>query len=268
MIKIYEQPEFCVTFCDGNTKSTDILKNKSNIVLLSGGIDSQSVYLYLKQKNIQVKTLFCDYKYNKYDADFAVKAGIDIKIHIDLDRFFFDKKRHLHYFDLYKCTSPQLAVHLEILEYIRQTYPESNIFMPGMPPFYNYNEDGSIGNSLPDYCQLVYYRYKEKTCFSNFHPYFWLEFDVFKEILNSNHQLNFDISDYDKKILLYKELGLKIIPQDFKKTGFEEYKLHLKKNKKIMFNDYLRTPINKNKKSVGIFSHNIFPEMLSRKINE
>lgn len=263
MISVFEQSDICITYCDSKKYSDSLLKENDNIILFSGGIDSQSVILYFKKHNIKFKTLFCDYSHNVYDKSFAEKIGYDIELPLDLDKFFFVDKSHLTYYDLYQCTSPQLSVHFYMIEYIRNLYPLSNIIMPGMPPFYNYNDNKTIANSLPDYVQLSYYRYKKKNKLTNFYPYFWLEFHDVKKMMNSNVQLNFDIIDYTKKIMLYNELGLDVIPQEIKKTGFEEYKSYLKNEKNLIFDHELRKPINKNKKTIGVFDPSILSKELS-----
>ena len=76
-------------------------------------------------------------------------------------------------------------------------------------------------------------------------------------LINSKVQLDFQITDYNKKIQLYNEIGLNVSPQECKKTGFEEFKKYLKKEKQIIFNDTLRVPVNNNKPTIGVFDHSM-----------
>jgi hypothetical protein len=184
----------------------------------------------------------------------------------NLDDLYFNKEIHKYYSKFCKCTSPQLAVHMYGIDFLFKKYPDYNIIMPGMPLFFNLNDDNSVANSLPDFTQLSYLRYKEKTN-SKLYPYFWAESKQGQEMLNSATQLDFSITDYQKKILLYRELNLNISPQATKKTGFEEYKAYLKKEKLIDYNKEFRQPISEEKTCIGVFEDSLISSELRKYIN-
>lgn len=253
MIKVTETENECLCEFTSEYYSLDILRNKKNLVLLSGGIDSQALCSYLKNNNVEYETLFADYSYNKHDGKFARLTGINHTLKINLNEFYFDKKIHLEYFKKYKCTSPQLAVHLYIIKYSLEKFPEYNILLPGHPLYKN----RSVIN-LPDYTQLSYHRFCKKENLSNVYPYFFIDFEVASDIRLLNIHKKSNCNDYTKKFLLYEELGLKILQQEKTSTGFEEYRIFLKEEKKIFYDEEFRKPISLKKRMKYKTTESIF----------
>lgn len=267
MIKVFETANSCVTYCNENTLiSENELKGKKVIALLSGGIDSQAVSMYLQQLNISHINYFFDYGFNKYDKIYADMFEHET-LKLDLNKLYFEQKIHLQYYEKCQCTSPQLAVHLYGLDQLKEKYKDYVFLMPGMPFFFNKNDDGTIGNSLPDYTQLSYYRYM---CIEhiNLYPYFWIQFSALNQMSKDTIQSNFNISDYQKKITLYNNLGLNVIPQQHKKTGFEEYKDFLKYEKNVDYNKEFRKPISYIKPSIGVISRSLLNNDLEKIIGK
>lgn len=232
----------CTCHITSNKYPLDILSKKNNLVLLSGGIDSQALCLYLEKEGIEYETLFANYLYNSYDFSFAKQLGISHILNLDLHNLYFEQKIHLKYFKKYQCTSPQLAIHLHILKYALKKFSKYNILMPGHPI---YKANGYV--NLPDYTQLSYYRFCEKENKKNVYPYFFIDFEIANQIKKLKiHEKN-NCNDYTKKFLLYEELGLNVKQQSNTKTGFEDYKIFLKETKSIIFDKHLRAPVAKYK---------------------
>lgn len=240
MYKVRETLEnvYCVN--TANYYNEAVLANNRNIVLLSGGIDSQALVSYLKHKNYKYETIFADYKFNYHDGEFVYDPTH--VLHLDLDTLYFDEKIHLKYFEEYKCTSPQYAIHLHILDYVRKNFNGYNILMPGTPELSLKKRLDKIVNNWVNYTGLVYQRYKKKNKLTNFYPYFFNEFSIAKKINSCTiHQKN-NCNLYTKKFLLYENLGLDIIQQDLSYTGFEHYRIYLKE-KGIIYDANFRKPI-------------------------
>jgi hypothetical protein len=243
MIYLNEDKHSCFCTFTNQYHKTKKLSNKKNLILLSGGIDSQALALYLKKRNINYETLFADYKFNKEDKQFARKIGINHIKKLDLDYLFFDKKIHLEFYKKYNCTSPQIAVHLFIIDYALTQFPEYNILMPSMPIYRLQTK-----NYMPDYNELGYQRYKNIKKINNFYPYFFINFDIATKLSQLQSHNNNWCNPYTKKFLLYHELGLQVYQQSACLTGFENYKIYLKQEKKLVFDQVLRRPINHQKK--------------------
>lgn len=242
-----------------NFYSYETLHNKENFVLLSGGIDSQALALFLRKNKINCTTVFADFEWNYYDKAYAEKIGIDKNIKIDLDYLYFEKKVHKFYFDTVQCTSPQLAIHLYIVDKILQEQKNEmcNILMPGTPLFEYVNakddlknKKGTIGlrDTKPSFTELSYWRYKQKNNVKNFFPSFFTDFPIHEELNTIANNIYKFLNYYTKKTLLYTSIDLPIIQQDGGWSGFEEYKLYLKQQTKMSYDKQLRDPITLNKK--------------------
>lgn len=246
MLNVHEDLTKCYCSFDQNYLKIKKFKNKKNLILFSGGIDSQALCLYFQQQNIPYETLFADYGFNKEDKEHTQQIGVNHKINIDLDNLFFDKKIHLKYFEDYNCTSPQIAIHLYIILYSIDAFTNYNIFTPSRPIFRNRNQ-----NFIPDYNELGYQRLKEKEKLNNFFPYFFINFEIANKIKTLSTHSNHLCNSYTKKFLLYQELGLLVKQQSCSCTGFEDYKLYLKaKNKPILFDKELRKPVEQGIKKI------------------
>lgn len=242
MLTIEETDDLCTCTLTDQYLKTKKLGKKKNLVLFSGGIDSQALCLYLKQNKIEYETLFADYGHNIEDKKFAKEFGVNHRIDVNLDELFFTKRIHIEYWRKYHCTSPQIAVHLYIIQYALDKFTEYNILTPSMPIYRNRNK-----NFVPDYNELGYERFKTIENVKNFYPFFFINFEIAKKLENLESHNNHLCNAYTKKFLLYHELGLQVKQQSFGVTGFEDYKFYLKATKKLVFDDVLRKPIDTQK---------------------
>jgi hypothetical protein len=242
MLTIEETDDLCTCTLTDQYLKTKKLGKKKNLVLFSGGIDSQALCLYLTQNKIEYETLFADYGHNKNDLIYTKILGRTHTYNIDLDEFYFTNRLHIKYWREYHCTSPQIAVHLHIILYALEKFQDYNILMPSRPlmlwrklPMY------------PDYNELAYQRFKNIEKVNNFYPYFFINFDVAEKAKNLNIHTNDYCNDYTKKFLAYHELGLRVTQQDLSFTGFENYKIYLKESKKLVYDTVLRKPVDTQK---------------------
>ena len=233
------------------------LKDHKNLVLLSGGMDSQAVCYYLKQQGVSFKTILVQGikpnskdVFNWEDRILAESVGIDHLFTVDLDNLYFKENIVEKYSKLYNCTSPQFAVHLHLLDYIFDKFKNYNVIVSSTPLLYHKIYAPLTQYNLVTYDELVLYRYKKKKQLKSFFPFFWLEFDIAKKILQSDINHLDGASMYTKKFLIYKQLDLSICQQHKDITGFENYKIYLKENFGIKYDKKLRNPYKINKKQI------------------
>jgi hypothetical protein len=259
MIKILPAKNYDIIYFTNLYYDLDLLKNSNVILLLSGGIDSQALSLYLDSKNISHKKIFFDYGHNQSEKAFAEKIGIDEQIFVDLDYLFLEKKIHLEYFKKYNTTSPQLAVHINFIKEAVAKYSEHKIVMPGTPLFFykDFKKDTDKIDTYvtaPSYNELSYYRFASIDNLQNiFFPSFFTDFDVAEKFNKSKVQHNYFANGYTKKWLLYQDLGLDTHQQNSAYTGFEQYKIYLYEKTGVKFDKLLRQPVDKQKKIEYIF---------------
>lgn len=259
MLKVLSKSD--IEICIIQEKKYDLTKiaNRKNLVLFSGGIDSQALTLFLKNNNIHVETLFAKYCidgskknfFNKYDNLTAEQLQIDHKLYLDLDKLYMEKNITEEYFNLYRCTSPQFAVHLHIIDYAVKHFPDYNILLPSTPILWQDTYGHKLYNWI-SYDELVLYRYKESNNMVNLFPFFFLEFEVEKQIVKSNVHNMKNANMYTKKFLLYNDLGLPVIQQDNSWTGFKEYKIHFKEKYGKPYDTILRNNHKSSKKKMAV----------------
>jgi hypothetical protein len=235
------------------TSAASVVGNNPAICL-SGGIDSQALlHIWHKQK-IPYTAVTFDFGngFNSKELSeaqqYADSLGIPLKV-IKLDVMRFLSRDLKEFAEEYNMLSPQFAVHAYFLETIKnlgftgavfggngfspmpdslsfrvseaqlldlEKYSEKSNF-PVIPSFLNFDKDLCIALSLV-------------TPTVNDYDNGWLldpstkvKFDPTIRSLVPNIEIAAD-DRYNSKVQSYKSLGCKIIPQDTKKTGFEEIK--------------------------------------------
>lgn len=269
MLKVLDYYDTNIVHMTNTCYNTAQLKDCKNLVLLSGGLDSQAVCYYLKQQDISFETIHAEYVkpnskdvFNWEDRILAETVGIDHLFTVDLDNLYFKENIVEKYSKLYNCTSPQFAVHLHLLDYIFDEFKNYNVIVSSTPMLYHKIHAKISGyeiqyNYPPTYDELVLYRYKKDKNLKNFFPFFWLEFDIAKNLAKSEINHLDGASIYTKKFLLYKQLNLPIWQQMEGYTGFENYKIYLKETMNIKFDSKLRQPYAQNKKQI-IGTHSFY----------
>jgi hypothetical protein len=196
----------------------DITKNypEPYYLMVSGGIDSQALlwcWMNSGKNFIPISVRYTgalEYKniLNQHDLDeldtFASANNLTIK-YIDFNIINFLENDLEDYAVKYQCTSPQLCTHMKISELVN---------------------DGTVifsGNFMRDafytYTILGLKRYAD-TSNRNIIPFFFLHDNELAGLRGNN---DYD-RGYKEKVRFYKDLGIPVIPQVNKLTGFEVIK--------------------------------------------
>lgn len=209
-------------------------------VALSGGSDSQATCLLLKQINVKFTAVILVFnnKLNDHDSDHAINFCKinDIPyetITVDILKFL-TKELHI-YIDRYRLSSPQISMHFKFFEIVYDKFRPDILICGGNTPymidsvlqygpthsqnqwtyFKQINNVNLIGNFLSWNFELAlllilhtpnYIERRTDTLYKSVDPYAR------------------PIEPYLNKIEGFSKLGLNIIPQPNKMTGFEKVK--------------------------------------------
>ena len=182
-------------------------------LMVSGGIDSQALLWCWLNSNVPFVPVSVRYigapEYkevlNEHDLEelekFSLKHKINIK-YIDFDIVKFLENELNEYAIKYQCTSPQICSHMKMSELVDGgTTIFSGNFILGF--HYTYTILG-----LKRYADS-----SERSCI----PFFFLHDKKLAGLRNRN-----DYGEgYDGKVEFYRDLGIPVIPQNDKQTGFE-----------------------------------------------
>lgn len=207
----------------------DIVKNypPPYNLLASGGIDSQAMIYAWKKSNhpFNVYTFRYNDTYNSHDIDtlplFCEQEGIDYNI-VDFDYFKFLEEEYDIIANNYRCSSPQIAMHIKMASF----FSEGTCMYAG-------NFLGMEAATLT-YAILAVYRFSETPEGKNVIPYFFLHTPELAYSLNqaTKSEKYFynenELSDYGNlgKGKKYHTCGFPVIPQSGKFNGFEKFKEH------------------------------------------
>lgn len=202
---------------------------------VSGGVDSEVMLRSFIHAEVDFEVHILRFKDNLNDFDifnvieFCQKRNIVIHF-LDLDVIrFFESGQYLKYGELYQCQSPQLAVHLWMLDQM-DGFP----VLSGNYIFPKKMEDGFFYVGLPGELHCVYFRYFEKKqragvpWFLIYTPELYTSFfktpTIQKQFqLSFDHQMDFD---YALKCQIYNEGGFDVLPREDKFTGFEKIRAY------------------------------------------
>jgi hypothetical protein len=223
---------------DAIQTSIKVLGSKPALCL-SGGIDSQAMVLAFLEAGVDFEVFLMRFNknFNSMDSDhaitFAEKYGITLNIFdIDIVRYLtFDLQ---HDAEIYKCSSPHFLTHYKLYDYIRESGCTGIV---------------SAGNSFsrfidgwgasPSAMQYNYIKYAEVHNFPIIGSFFlydpavcWslglltpsTDHNSIVKFDESNTYLNVHHARYATKVAGYYNIGLEVIPQDTKYSGFEKLK--------------------------------------------
>jgi hypothetical protein len=207
----------------------------ANIQLcLSGGVDSECMLQAFRASGVAFKVVFLKFKNSLNEFDIKTNKNIceslGIKFtEIDLDIIdFFSKEKHLDYGVKYRCQSPQLAVHLWLLDQIDGLpalggNPFAQTVLSGAPFF--------IG--LPGDLHACYFRYLNQNKRTGAPWFFIYSPEMCSAFLRTDvaikirqHGLAPSQYSYHLKCITYNQAGFNIRPRDNKFTGFELVRQH------------------------------------------
>jgi len=183
--------------------------HKNITLCCSGGLDSD-IMLRLFHKHKKVKCLIGRWMdngicYNDYDIQYAVQTCEELDIpyqYIDINfANFFDSGEFISYGTAYKCTSPQLCLHLKLFDIIGEDLAiGGNFFTPIMSQQGKFSEKPLL---VPENNSMVYdLFFSDKGCdLGNLHYYNTsLALCTYKTIKQTH------LSNVDKTLLKYRDL--------------------------------------------------------------
>ena len=193
---------------------------KPYTIFATGGVDSQAVIQMWRKSGHEFNVVSVRYKdeFNKHDletlAEFSQRFNVDVR-YIDFDIVDFLENQLEQYVLKYRCPSPHICTHMAISELV----PEGTAIFSGNIPHNGYIE--FTVDLLP------FYTYRDITRPALI-PFFLMEdVDIAGAYLREDIKITKSysgIEQYENKCNLYNHLGLTIIPQQQKFTGFEKLK--------------------------------------------
>jgi hypothetical protein len=204
----------------------DIVKNypPPYNLFVSGGIDSQAMLYAWKTSNhpFNVYTFRYNETYNIHDIKtlflFCERENIPYTI-VDFDYFKFLEEEYDGIAKKYKCSSPQISMHIKMANMFTGTNVFSGNFL--------LQESAVLTHAI-----LGIYRYSRTSEGKNTIPYFFLHTPELAYSMHGFKQDNFDkINEleklgYRRKARVYNLVGFPVMPQEQKFTGFEKFKEH------------------------------------------
>lgn len=228
-------------------------------LFLSGGIDSEAMAESFLLAKIQFTVVIGRYNNNQdsnssmndhdisHAFEFCEKHNLSYEV-IDLDVFsFLESEKYLEYGKKYGCRSPQLAVHLYMLDQV-----EGDCFVLGGNPIFPVFEKEQIEKltdfenfrtslnpniqittvvGLPSQLYDCYLKYFQLRNLKGTPFFFQSSSELMMSFLNldtATKQLaaNYKIHTYPDKCTFYKEAGFLCAAKPNKYTGFEKYREH------------------------------------------
>jgi len=205
----------------------DIVKNypPPYNLMVSGGLDSQAM-LYAWKMSGHPFNAYCfryNETFNEHDIKtlpiFCEQEDISYTI-VDFDYFKFLEEEYDSIAKRYKCSSPQISMHIRMASLIEGTCMYSGNFL-------------NMQSASLTYALLGLYRFSQSSEGKNIVPYFFLHTPELAYSLNflessSDTKANLSTSHitYAYRVHLYQMGGFPVIPQTKKLNGFEKFKEH------------------------------------------
>ena len=231
-------------------------KSKKLILCLSGGLDSEAMAESFLRAGVPFEVSIWRYKgwLNDYDIkyafEFCKRHSLEYNMEeCDLD-WFYGNNFHILYGRKYLCNSPQVALHMYMLE---KLFKLSNVavFLPWQPPSFAYDPKGGKA-----YVIVTYFRYLAYYRFFNLNEapgsgyfiisrsalfYSFLKLPIVRQIMRDAKILKCD--NYRIKSILYEQGGFKAKAKSGKFTGFDKFKVKLNERYKMDYNRSYRYPL-------------------------
>lgn len=229
---------------------------KKLILCLSGGLDSEAMAESFLRAGVPFEVSIWRYKdgLNDYDIkhaiEFCTKHRLEYEVkECDLN-WFYGNKLHILYGKKYLCNSPQVALHMYMLERLFKN-PHVAVFLPWQPPLFNRNS-----KKRKTVVILTYFRYLAYHRFFSLNKapgsgyfiishsallYSFLGLPIVKKIIKDANI--FRCGHYKIKSILYEQGGFQSKPKPGKFTGFDKLKVQLNKRYKIDYNEAYRYPL-------------------------
>ena len=190
-------------------------------LLVSGGVDSQTMIWVWLQSGIPFNVVHYSYQEeNQHDTENIIKfcqtLNIDLQIYNFDAREFITNKELFDYAERYDCASPHILTYMKLVE-----HHENTVVMSG-----NYFQYGSCGINYTIFGLDRFSKIQK----NNFIPFFLISTpELAYSFTNMNEEILSKIDkvgdyDYTTKCLCYEQIGIPIIPQTHKVTGFEKIK--------------------------------------------
>jgi hypothetical protein len=226
------------------------------IVALSGGVDSQTVCLSLKQVDIPFKavTMVMKDNFNDFDVksahNFCKKHKIE-HIIIEIDIINFLTKKLWEYSEKYQCPSPQFCSHFWFYEKVLELYNPSCLIIGGTAPRIIKNE----WHYMLTTSQISWRNFRKLHQCNMIGDFFSYSFDLslLHMMTRKNNEIiapNMDyyqteIENYKLKIQGLQLAGFDVLPQFRKYTGFEKLKKYFNEltGNDTAFNTRFRRPL-------------------------
>lgn len=235
-------------------------KTRKLILCMSGGLDSEVMAESFLRAGVPFSVSIWEYKngFNNYDIKHAIKFcnkhKIDYETEIcDLEQFY-ENNLHNLYGQKYLCNTPQVVVHLHLLEkVIKKTKASIAVFLPWQPPNFYFDKKKEFNVRIIWFRYLAYHRFFALNALQG-SPYFlicrsalfysWLNLPIVKYIMNSPYKKSIlNRKDYKIKTLMYEQGGFLSKPKKGKFTGFDKLKSSLTMRYGIIYNEAFRYPL-------------------------
>lgn len=218
----------------------EIYKKRSGqrlTLCLSGGIDSESMLQAFLKSGADFAVCFMRFKDGLNDFDITTNRELCDRLHIkyftvELDVIdFFESGKHLHFAKMYRCQSPQICVHLWLMEQI-----DGAPVFAGNPFVQTIASNGPFFTGLPGDLHCAYFRYLEKNKRLGIPWFFIYSPELCSAFLRTpaarqlqQKRLRPEAFTYLIKCQMYQEAGFDVKPRLDKFTGFERVREHYDK---------------------------------------
>lgn len=188
-------------------------------LMVTGGVDSQTVLLAWKWfgKNYIPTSVRYNTDLNSHDLEtltvFSTRENIEVQ-YLDFDLLGFYEHEYFRLADVYKITSPHFGAHLGMTEHLGGTVIFSGDRLTKIRAVIGYNNiclyNASLQRSIVPYFLLQ----TPEIAYSN----------IYELSQNLSSEYHKETNQYNKKIISLQSVGIPVIPQITKYTGFERVK--------------------------------------------
>ena len=193
------------------------------VVALSGGIDSQAACLSLMDAGVAftVAILVFEDGFNLHDVqsayDFCIRYDLPhVEVRLDIMKFL--GRGMGSYVVKYDCPSPQITAHLWFYEQLIEM-GASSIVCGGNPPYYRQDEIAFVSTRS----QTAWMRFSEINSFLIVGNFLSYSLDIALPLLLATSE-----GGYANRVAGMHHIGLPVVGQGEKLTGFEKIKEHFK----------------------------------------